>query len=163
MVAVRWPRWSHLLLYEGWSIWPMDYGRSDSVSLLRRWRKRHGASILHFLSLSLILHLFLQFTRSVKSQLPSPEQLHREAHMVSNWGPLPAAVWVSSKQIFQPQSNIQMTDAPANSLAATSQETLSHKAPGKPFLQLWSSEIEWWMGEIINVCCLLLLGLGVIC
>lgn len=95
-------------LCQSWSVWTIDYRRSDSMRVLRL-----GYEGLQFLTRG---SFYLRMSWG-KRCLECP---YVEVCMVRNGNLLPTTMW--GKQILQP---LQTTAAQASSLTATSRETLS--------------------------------------
>lgn len=128
------PRGLHLLvvilfrslstLHQSCSMWPLEYGRSDDIALLRMDYKRHHSfhlSVSQSLCLSLSLCLPLSPLTLVET---SP-------HVVSH--PMERPTWerieafcqqsLTCHQILQTQPSLQVSVAPGDSLTGTSQDT----------------------------------------
>lgn len=117
--------YSPLTEYQGWSIWPTVYRRSDGLSFPILVIRNYHFHLGHVYTLS--VSSWTIFSKG--SQLSCWKHLRTEA---SCQGPYK---W-SSKYI------LQVTVAPTNDLTASSWESLKEDHPAAPLLDSWPPESE---------------------
>lgn len=130
-------------LFQGWSVWPKEYGRSDGIWLSRLGHQRHCSFCL---ALGLLTpekascHIVGCSSSSlVRSMWWRMEALFQQPS--KTWDPannyLSEPSW---KQTLHPQASLQNTAIPDNILPVTSQETLIQNHPDNLFPHSWISE-----------------------
>ena len=128
---------------EVWSVWPTEYRKSDSLSLLRLGYKRHcsfflGLSVSVFLSDHLLWGKLAAVSGGALCKDPCSKELRSPGNSQHQLVSLVCEPpW---KQILQPQSSLQMMVAPTDTLTKTLWETLSQTTELSQSLALWDNE-----------------------
>ena len=120
-------RVSPLVYYtRGWSLLPIEYGRSDDMELRQiSLQKNYSFCLVPSLSLSLSFIVCSEGS-----------QLAWETHMVGNWSLLPTATWVNLDMDIPSLPSLRMTTP----LPSSWLQPPSQNHPGELLLDSWPSE-----------------------